>query len=125
MENSGTILYVAKISYQSDNWFGNCYKGYQKVIQTHRETDRQKDTHTHTHTHTHTYTEAHFISLVFLRKGRNKTKKISYIGNIQNGIGAILHDFTNSDMNNIIIMKDGTNKHLHEATPFFYGHFIC
>ena len=28
-----------------------------------------------THTHTHTHTEAHFISLVFLRKCRNKTKK--------------------------------------------------
>ena len=24
MESSGTILYVAKISYQLDNWFGNC-----------------------------------------------------------------------------------------------------
>ena len=24
LESSGTILYVAKISYQSDNWFGNC-----------------------------------------------------------------------------------------------------
>ena len=29
---------------------------------------------THTHTHTHTHTEAYFISLVFLRKCRNKTK---------------------------------------------------
>ena len=24
LESSGTILYVAKISYQSDMWFGNC-----------------------------------------------------------------------------------------------------
>ena len=31
-------------------------------------------TNTHTHTHTHTHPEAHFISLVFLRKCRNKTK---------------------------------------------------
>ena len=23
-KSSGTILHVAKISYQSDNWFGNC-----------------------------------------------------------------------------------------------------
>ena len=23
-ESSGTILHVAKISYQSDDWFGNC-----------------------------------------------------------------------------------------------------
>ena len=36
------------------------------------------DTHTHTHTHRDTYTEAHFISLVFLRKGRNKTKKLLF-----------------------------------------------
>ena len=44
------------------------------------------DTHTHTHTHTErererdthtdTHTEACFMSLVFLRKCRNKTKKV-------------------------------------------------
>ena len=42
-------------------------------------TDRQTHTHTHIQTHTdrqtHTHTEAYFISLVFLRKCRNKTKK--------------------------------------------------
>ena len=57
LESSGTILYVAKISYQSDNWFGNCQGGTKTV-----------------HTHTHT-PAAHYISLVFLRKCRNKTKK--------------------------------------------------
>ena len=55
LESSGMILYVAKISYQLDNWFGNCYGGT-KIL------------------HRHTHTEAHFISLVFLQKCRNKTK---------------------------------------------------
>ena len=54
-----TILYVAKISYQSDNWYGNCWGGPKL----------------YTDTHTDTHKEAHFISLVFLRKCRNKTKK--------------------------------------------------
>ena len=36
-------------------------------------------THTQTHTHRHTHAEAHFISLVFLRKCRNKTKKTIYM----------------------------------------------
>ena len=47
---------------------------------THRQTHTQTDTHTHTHrqTQTHTHTEAYFISLVFLRKCRNKTKKINH-----------------------------------------------
>ena len=35
----------------------------------------QNCTQTHTHRHTHTHMEAHFISLVFLRKCRNKTNK--------------------------------------------------
>ena len=44
-------------------------------------TDTHKQTHTHTHTQkqtqtdAHTHTEVHFISLVFLRKCRNKSKK--------------------------------------------------
>ena len=58
-----TKLYVVKISYQSGNWFENCWGGDQNF------------TKTHTHTHTYTHTEAHFISFVFLRKGRNETKK--------------------------------------------------
>ena len=75
--SSGTILYVAKISYQSDNWFGS-FKRKTKILfrhtDTHTYTHTERHTHT-THTHTHTHTEAYFISLVFLRKCRNKTKK--------------------------------------------------
>ena len=60
LESSCTILYVAKISYQSDNWFGNCW-GNQNCTQTHVQTNT--DTHTHTdtdtHTHTHTHTDTH------------------------------------------------------------------
>ena len=56
-----TIL--VKISYESGNWFGNCWGGDRNFTQT--------------HTHTHTHIEAHFISLVFLRKGRNQTKKVN------------------------------------------------
>ena len=82
LESSRTILYVAKIWYQSDNWFGNC-QGDQNCTQTHThththtQTQTQTDTHTHLDTYTdrHTHTEAYFISLVFLRKCRNKTKK--------------------------------------------------
>ena len=40
----------------------------------HRHTHTYRHTHTHTLTQTHTHAEAHFISLVFLRKCRNKTK---------------------------------------------------
>ena len=60
------------------------FRGDQNFTQTDRQTDRKKHTHTHTerererethtHTHTHTHTDAHFISLVFLQKCRNKTK---------------------------------------------------
>ena len=69
LEGSGTILYVAKISYQSHNWYGNCQGGPKLYT----------DTHIHTHTHTHTQTPAaHFISLFslvsFLKK--KKTYKI-------------------------------------------------
>ena len=42
LESSGTILYVAKILYQSDNWFGNCWGEGSKILDT--------DTHTETHT---------------------------------------------------------------------------
>ena len=55
LESSSTILYVAKISYQSHNWYGNCWGGGPKF-------------------YTDTHTEAHFISPVFLQKCRNKTK---------------------------------------------------
>ena len=95
-ESSGTILYVAKISYQSGKWFGNCYGGA-KIVHRHTRTHTHTHTHTHRererererqrhrqtrqtdrqtdrHTHTHTHTEAYFISLLFLRKCRNKTK---------------------------------------------------
>ena len=56
LESSGTILYVAKI--------------------LHRHTH----THTHMHTdrHTRTCAETNFISLVFLRKCRNKTNETKH-----------------------------------------------
>ena len=44
---SNTILIVAKISYQLDNWFGNC-QGGPKLY-----------THTHTHTHARTHARMH------------------------------------------------------------------
>ena len=59
LESSSTILYVAKISYQSDNWFGNCKGGDQNFTQTHRHTHTHTDTHTHTQTHTHTDRHTH------------------------------------------------------------------
>ena len=61
LESSGMILYVPKISYQSDNWFGNCLGGDQNFTQTHTRTD------THTHTDTHT-PDAHFMSFFFFKK---------------------------------------------------------
>ena len=54
LESSGTI-YVAKISYEMDKWFGNV-RGT-KIV--HRHTDRQTDTHTQTHTQTHKHTDTH------------------------------------------------------------------
>ena len=42
-------------------------------LYTDTHTYRHAHSHTLTHTDTHTHTEAHFISLVFLRKCRNKT----------------------------------------------------
>ena len=101
LESSGTILYVAKISYQSHNWFGNCQGGpklqpaharmHTRIhihTETHRDThthtETHRDTHTHTHTHrerdaqrhTHTDTDTQrpILCLVFLRNCRNKTK---------------------------------------------------
>ena len=61
-ESSGTILYVAKISYQSVNWFGNCWGGAKiehthTHTRTHRHTHTHRDTHTQRHTQTHTHTE--------------------------------------------------------------------
>ena len=55
LESSGTILYVTKISYQSDHFFWILLGGAKTL-------------------HRHTHTEAYFISPVFLRKCRNKTK---------------------------------------------------
>ena len=43
LESTGTILYVAKISYQSHNWYGNCEGGPKLYT----------DTHTDTQTHIH------------------------------------------------------------------------
>ena len=61
LESSGTILHVAKISYQSDKWFGNCWGGPKLYTDTHthRERERERDTHTHTHTDTQTQTHTH------------------------------------------------------------------
>ena len=56
--SSSMVLYIAKILYLLDNWFGNC----------------QGDKILHRHTHTLTHTKARFISLVFLQKCGNKTK---------------------------------------------------
>ena len=66
------ILLVAKISYQLDNWFGNCQERTKilhrstqtdtdRHIDTHRQTDTQTHINTHTHTdiHTHTHTQKH------------------------------------------------------------------
>ena len=50
--------------------------GGTKTVHRHKHTHRHTHTHRHIHKHTHTYTEAYFISLVFLRKCRNKTKKL-------------------------------------------------
>ena len=65
LESSGMILYVTKI-YQSDNGL---------EIDTCTHTNTRTHMHKHTQAHTHTHTEAHFISLGFLRKLRNKTNK--------------------------------------------------
>ena len=47
--------------------------GDQNFTLTHTHTQTDTHTQTHTHTHTHIHTEAYFITLVFLRKCRNKT----------------------------------------------------
>ena len=80
-ESSGTILYVANISYQSHKWYGNCQWVPKLYTDTHIDKHKHTQTDTHTHTDTRqtdrqTLTEAHFISLVFLRKSRNKTKTL-------------------------------------------------
>ena len=59
LESSGTILYVAKILYQSDNWFGNCWGGVQNCTQTHTHIQTDRHTHIHTHRHTHTDRQTH------------------------------------------------------------------
>ena len=67
--SSGTILFRI-------NWITGLeiVRGDQNCTQTHTHTHRHTHTQTYTHIHTHTHTEAYFISLVFLRKCRNKTK---------------------------------------------------
>ena len=60
LESSGTILYVAKISYQSDKWLGNC-QGDENFTQTHTH----KHTHTHTHTNTHRHTPRPILQVLF------------------------------------------------------------
>ena len=66
LESSDTILYLAKISYQSVSCFGNC---------THTKT--QKDTHTQTHTDTHTHRHIHrgpFYVLFFCENAETRLK---------------------------------------------------
>ena len=58
LESSGTILYVAKISYKSENCFGNCL-GEPKFC-------------TDTHTQTYTFYKSGFSA----KKMRNKTKNV-------------------------------------------------
>ena len=73
LESSGTILYVAIFSYQWITGLEIVRGGPKLYTDTHTQTHTH--THTHTHKHRHTHTEACFISLVFLRKCRNKTNK--------------------------------------------------
>ena len=61
LESSGMILYVAKFHINRISGL-EIVRGGPKL-------------YTDTHIHTDTHTEAYFISLVFLRKCRNKTKK--------------------------------------------------
>ena len=75
LESFGTILYVVKISYQSDNWFGNCKGAGTKILHRHTYTHRHTDTHTHTHT-----PAAHFISLFFFFKKETRLKRTSLHG---------------------------------------------
>ena len=58
LESSGMILYVAKNSYQSDNWLGNCWGWGGPKFYTHTP-------------------DAYFMSFFFFQK-RNKTKKEKY-----------------------------------------------
>ena len=55
--SSGTILYVAKISYQSDKWFGNCYGGPKFYTDTDTGARTRTRTHARTHANTHTHTQ--------------------------------------------------------------------
>ena len=93
LESSGTILYVANISLYritgleivtgGPKFYTHTQKHERARAHTHTHrhthTDTDTDTHTQTHTQIHKHTEAHFISLVFLRKCRNKTKKNTVI----------------------------------------------
>ena len=81
------ILYVAKISYQSDNWFGNCQGGPKFYTDTHSHT------HTHRHTHRHTNTQTHtgcpFYVFSFSKKKQDKNqflenfREISLVGSLK------------------------------------------
>ena len=74
LESSSTILYyVAKISYQSHNWYGNCQWGDQNCTQTHTHTD----TYTHTHTQTHTRTPILYV-LVFCENAEARLKQVIF-----------------------------------------------
>ena len=42
-ESSGAILYVAKISYQSDNWFGNLGREKNVFTHTYRKRERERE----------------------------------------------------------------------------------
>ena len=106
LESSGTILYVAKISNQSDNQFGNCQGG--PNVYTDKQTNRQ--THTHTHTNTHklslslslshplTHTPKTIIQILFVC-GKAQTRQVnmryksSELRNLNNYIIRLLKNF--------------------------------
>ena len=48
-----STLYIAKILYQSGNWFGNFWVGT-KILHRHTHTDAHTPIHTDTHTLSHT-----------------------------------------------------------------------
>ena len=86
LESSGMILYVAEISYQSHNQYGNCQGGPKLYTDTHTDTHTHTDTQTHTdthtdthrQTHTHTHTGCPFYKSFYFQE-RNKTKNERHV----------------------------------------------
>ena len=78
LESSDMILYVAKISYQSDNWFRNCW-GDQNFTQTHTQTDTNTNKHKHKHKHKHTHTHTPRPFYVFFFKEKRLKSACTYV----------------------------------------------